>query len=114
MKFVNLTPHQIVIETIYGSRMVLPSEGVARVASKPGECLGNEDYVALYSSPSYGQVEGLPPPQDYTCYIVSAMVAARCVGRCDVFSPGTGPNDGAIRGNGQIVAVTRLIQAPQQ
>jgi hypothetical protein len=40
-------------------------------------------------------------------------VAGRLRGRPDVFSPGTGPRDGAIRDKqGRITGVTRLIQAP--
>ncbi len=49
-------------------------------------------------------------------YLVSEMVLARTF-RSDVFAPGTGPNDGAIRypadhaQAGQVEAVTRLIAA---
>lgn len=45
--------------------------------------------------------------------IVSGLVLAACAGRTDVFGPGTGPKDGALRDSkNQIVAVTRLIAAP--
>jgi hypothetical protein len=106
---INLTPHSIT--TIHGGiETTLPSQGVARVATKPGQPLGG----LFYSSTSFGEVEGLPAPEEGKVFIVSALVAGRCIGRADVFSPGTGPNDGAVRDDkGQIKAVTRLIQAPQ-
>jgi hypothetical protein len=116
---VNLTPHAIVVlrddglGCLEGAEFT-PSGVVARVATKPGEKLPGNDMLPLYSSTSFGEVEGLPAPQAGVIYLVSALVAGRCVGRADVFSPGTGPNDGAVRnGKGQIAAVTRLIQAPQ-
>ena len=77
----------------------------------------------LYGAPNWGPVEGLPAYEPGTILIVSSMVAGQSRRRDDVFSPGTGPNDGAIRESellpdggpnprkGQIVAVTRLIRA---
>lgn len=108
MNYVNLTPHSVTL--VEGdTTTTLTSSGLARVASIPGQPIGG----ILYSAPAFGEVEGLPDPQPGTLYIVSALVAGRCVGRADVFSPGTGPNDGAIRDEkGLIKAVTRLIQAP--
>ncbi len=106
---VNLTPHSITLVDA-GVETTLPSAGVARVASKPVQALGG----VFFSSTTFGDVEGLPAPEQGKVFVVSALVAGRCVGRADVFSPGTGPADGAIRDEkGQIKAVTRLIQAPQ-
>lgn len=111
MKFKNLTPHDINLKVSGGEILTIPSEGVARINSSPGKQLDS----LIWSSPVWGEVEGLPPPEDGVLYIVSALVAAQCIGREDVASPGTGPNDGCIRNEkGQIVAVTRLIQAPQK
>ncbi len=110
MKIVNLTPHAITI-VVDGVETTYASEGVARVSTLSGKLLEGSSF--LYSSTSFGAVEGVPSPQPDTIYVVSAIVAGRCTGRTDVFSPGTGPNDGAIRDEkGQIKAVTRLIQAP--
>ena len=108
---INLTPHAITFfSTGYGVETTYPSEGLARVASKPGSQIDGP----FFSAPTWGEVEGLPAPQEGTVFVVSALVAARCIGRADVFSPGTGPADGAIRDEkGQIKAVTRFIQAPQ-
>ena len=108
MEMVNLTPHTIVL--IDGeTRIEIPSSGVARVASKPGVHLSG----VFWAGTSYGEVEGLPEPKTDTIYIVSGLVAGR-VGssRDDVFSPGTGPNDGAERNEkGHITGVTRLIRS---
>jgi len=64
-------------------------------------------------------ITGLPDAQPGVTYIVSGVVAARIaelrlagvMDRTDVYCPGTGPQDGAIRVNGLIAAVTRIIQA---
>jgi hypothetical protein len=105
---VNLTPHDIVLRTPEGD-ITYPSHGLARVASIPGSHLGG----CLWAAPHWGAIEGLPRPSEGVIYLVSALVAARCVGRQDVFSPGTGPLDSPVRDDqGRIVAVTRLIQAP--
>ena len=110
MIIVNLTPHEIILRDEFGADTAYPSQGVARVRSVPGEHLSGP----LWSAPIWGEVEGLPEPTG-DVFIVSALVAARCAGRGDVFSPGTGPNDGCVRDDaGRIVAVTRLIQAPDR
>jgi hypothetical protein len=112
----NLTPHSIVLRGTDGlETTVMPSGQVARVASVPGRPIGQAGGVPVFAAPTWGAVEGLPAPVADTLYLVSALVAARCTGRKDVVSPGTGPQDGAIRDErGQVVAVTRLIQAPQE
>ena len=112
MKLVNLTPHTINLISPSGEETALPSDGVARVASQPGTALGYAAGIPLFSAPTWGAVDGLPDPEPGTIFIVSALVAGQVKGRPDVFSPGTGPHDGAIRDKtGQIVAVTRLIQS---
>jgi hypothetical protein len=120
MKLVNLTPHAITLQDAAGARVTIPPSGtVARVASTPGGMTGHAIIhatgsmrVPIFGAPTWGAVEMLPAPEADTLYVVSALVAARCPNREDVVSPGTGPQDGAIRGaNGQIEAVTRLIRA---
>lgn len=114
MKLINLTPHPITLRLPDGTDMTLASEGVARVATIPGALRDHYGIpVPTYASPAYGEVEGLPGPVEGTAYVVSLMVLARCQGRRDVYAPGTGPVDGAIRDDkGNVVAVTRLIAAP--
>ena len=111
---VNLTPHAIVLRGVDGDVTVPPSGTVARVSTVPGVDSGDSaGGVPIFTSPSFGEVEGLPAPSTDTMYIVSALVLARCAGRTDVLGPGTGPQDGAVRDvEGRIVAVTRLIRAP--
>jgi hypothetical protein len=68
---------------------------------------------AIASPTTFGEVTGLPAPQAGMFFIVSGMVGAALAGRgrADVFVPGTGPNDGALRNEqGHIIAVTRLVQ----
>jgi hypothetical protein len=112
MRVVNLTPHPIVLRHGGEDRAYQPDpRGPARVRSVPGKYIQAD--LPLYSAPSWGEVVGLPGPHPGVIYLVSALVAARCAGRTDVFSPGTGPDDHAVRDNsGRIIAVTRLIQAP--
>jgi hypothetical protein len=115
IKIINLTPHAIVICYKNGEKTEIQSTGLVRVTTFPGLPVGaiyKDMDGLLYASPTYGEVEGLPPRSRGTIYIVSTMVAQHCIGRPDVFSPGTGPNDNPIRENGKIVAVTRLIRAP--
>ncbi len=114
LNFVNLTPHVITIRYSGMDMKVPPSGSVARVTTHAGDLTLRGGFpcpVAL--APHYGDVEYLPRPQANTVYIVSGIVLARCCGRDDVFGPGTGPNDEAVRDeHGQVVAVTRLIAAP--
>lgn len=113
----NLTPHPLSLQLPDGSRTTIePEPTPARVSSTPGPQLMG-DYEAwgipCHRAPSWGQVEGLPEPTTGVLLVVSSLVAARCPGRKDVFSPGTGPADNCVRDDsGRIVAVTRLIRAP--
>ncbi len=127
MIFINLTPHTIRLRADKGNTAAEEAEGdivvppqlgedgksaPARVSATPGGLNGSANGIALYGATSYGNVVGLPAPAAGTIYIVSALVGGRVSGRSDVFQPGTGPRDGAIRTfDGQIFAVTRLIQA---
>ena len=117
MEWVNLTPHEIALYHLDGVTYIPPSGVVARVAIQQSaprvNMLGmNMLGMKVQRFPQYGAVESLPPPTYGVVYLVSAMVLARCVGRFDVFAPATGPDDGAIRQNGQVVGVTMLIAAP--
>lgn len=112
MNMINLTPHALTLRTPAGDDIIIePSGEVARVATTPGAECGELGGVALFSATSFGEVEGLPAPKDGVVYIVSGLVGGQVSGRDDVVVPGTGPRDGAIREDGRIVAVTRLIKA---
>ena len=84
MDLVNLTPHRLNIHTDGGLR-VLPSDGVARVASVSVAADPIEDIPTCRTT--LGEVTGLPDPQEGVIYIVSGMVAGAAP-RPDVFSPG--------------------------
>ena len=129
---INLTPHAL---TLRGQKdyILRPSGTVARVTSTlQGEQIGDADtnldltagetgegegfYMALpvFGPDTEGKIEGLPPYSSTSTagYIVSSMVGMTMRGqgikRPDILVLGTGPNDGATREKGQIVAVTRL------
>lgn len=112
MNIINLTPHAIVLRTGDGDITIAPSGTVARVTSTPGathEVAGIP--CPVVDPPTFGEVTGIPDAAPGTVYIVSGMVLS-ATSRADVFGPGTGPTDGAIRDDaGRIVAVTRLIAA---
>lgn len=125
-EFVNLTPHALRLRTDAGNMAAEPAEAdivlqprtnsegpsPARVATIPGGLIGSADGIALYGATAFGEVEGLPDPEEDTIYVVSALVGGRVSGRDDVFCPGTGPKDGTIRTpDGMIFAVTRLVMA---
>lgn len=117
MKLVNLTPHPVTLLTegfaVFDGKakcyrqpdgvapFVLaefPSQGVARCAV--AESLhGSQDVdgVAVpFVAVTFGEIEGLPEPQDGVTYIVSAIVAnaARAQGRQDVVVPARMVRDG--------------------
>lgn len=109
MNIVNLTPHSIVVEVVEkenGERVTFPPSGeVARVASVSRDS-GKINGIPVRVT-EFGEVTGIPAPQEDTIFIVSLLVAQRA-DRSDVVSPDTGPT--AIRENGQVVAV-RAFQA---
>ena len=114
MTVVNLTPHALVLIAPDGTETVVPASGtVARVASRPGTVEAREGFPCMVASPTvFGEVTGLPRPEDGTVYVVSGMVGAALAGwgRRDVYMPGTGPSDGARRNEaGHISGVTRLV-----
>jgi hypothetical protein len=84
VKFVNLTPHEIVEMT---AELRFPSEGIARVSV---EYMTNSEIngIPLFEA-KYGEVEGLPEPKERTIYIVSSLVLGAVKDtRSDVVAPG--------------------------
>lgn len=129
IKFVNLNPHPMMLRTNATNTAAEPDatdiivpprkseDGKpmpARVSSTAGPLTGELNGVPTYGRTQWGAVEGLPAPEAGIIYLVSALVGGRpeVADRNDVYVPGTGPKDGAVRtAEGQIFAVTRLIQA---
>ena len=113
----NFTPHTISVQLSSEVVAFLPVKGED---GKPVPVRVNQTNSPLphlevgeldipVSVPMYGGVTGLPEPEDGTVLVVSTMVAdaLRSSGRKDIYVPDSGPD--AIRENGQIVAVRRLL-----
>jgi len=101
-QFVNLTPHAIVLND---GRVFPPSGQVARVSSTHTPFDG--DGVA---SLTFGEVQGLPAPQEGVFLIVSALVAGAAK-RADVVSPASGHPDVVRNEKGQIQSVPGFVRA---
>lgn len=112
MIFKNLTPHPITLRSASGDIVVPPEAIPARVEVLAGAERRIEGCpLPILPAPTYGPVTALPEAVPGVLLIVSGLVLSRVL-RGDVFGPGTGPNDGAIRNEkGHIVAVTRLISS---
>ena len=110
MKLVNLTPHTLTIRVGDKEVKIEPSGQVARVATQQVviDRLQFDGVKIPVVATKYGEVEGVPAPQEGVIYITSSLVAGR-VKRADVVAPDTGPT--AIRNEQkQIVAVIRLAR----
>lgn len=118
MKLVNLTPHSIVLRDPAGADHVIPPSGqVARVRTIPGAPENVPGIpVPVAVADKFGAVDGLPErPEPDAIFIVSMVVGQALAATAHPLArqcvrPGTGPADGAVRENGQIVAVTRLVR----
>lgn len=105
MNVINMTPHAIVVEDASGVRTTFqPSGSVPRLATSQ-EVVGRLFGVEVRRT-VYGEIEGLPAPQEGVVYLVSGMVAAQAR-RGDVVAPDTGPT--AVRENGQVIAVKGFV-----
>ena len=112
MKIINLTPHAITFymenpeeHTMSELLTVQPSGQVARVTAKT--VVIHEGLPGLpipVTATEYGEVEGLPAPEEDTIYIVSSIVAQRCRDRDDVFIP----NESVRDADGRIIGCLSL------
>lgn len=97
MKYVNLTPHAIVMND---GRVFEASGTIARVSSS---------FTAVVDDVCetvFGAVQDLPAPQDGIRYIVSGMVLAALKGsRLDVVAPATGHPSAVRNEKGHILSV---------
>ena len=136
MKFVNLTPHTIRIQTCFvrpvgqydaenwwkNDRDILPSGDVARVATHQElshsieiptlhELDGVYERVNIYEQ-TFGAIQGLPKEKENTILIVSAMVlsALKSSGseRNDVVAPNTSGKEVKRNKEGQILFRARI------
>lgn len=102
----NFTPHEISLADSEGNIIrSIPSEGNARVSSQsiPAGDIDGFPFVKTV----FGEVQGLPPAEDQTFFIVSQIVIAALPDRQDLVRPDTGPT--CVRDTeGRIVAVRAL------
>lgn len=82
---VNLTPHTLHVHTPGGVVTLAPSGEVARVSTVSVEAPPVEGLPTVVTS--FGEVTGLPAPQEGVFLVVSGMVASAAP-RPDVLSPG--------------------------
>lgn len=87
---INLTPHTVTIVNPDGSELSFPASGtIARCAVntvQTGYILYSEQEIPTYRT-QYGEVIGLPDPQDGVIYITSTPVAQNVPDRKDVLVP---------------------------
>jgi len=97
-EIINLTPHPITV----GKTTFPPSGTIARVKA------GFTPIVDGVCHQTFGDVEGLPAPQEGVRFVVSGLVFA-ATERTDVFAPATGHPDVVRNEQGHIVSVPCLI-----
>lgn len=101
IKFLNLTPHKVVIENELESVEFASIGNAARVETEnrnggifnvvPNPNMTEYPASVLVSEQVFGDIEGLPEPKDGTLCIVSSIVlqAAKSIGRTDCVAPDT-------------------------
>lgn len=105
---INLNKHTINVVIDGEMAEIAPSGQVATVSVKSVQ-VGSVNGIPLFRS-EYGDIVGLPEPQDGVLYLVNMLVgqrAASLLGRTDLIGPDSGPS--AIRENGQVKAVTQFV-----
>lgn len=103
MKYVNLTPHAIVLND--GTRFE-PSGTIARVSASFSEF--DSDGIC---EQVFGEVQDLPQPEKGTAFIVSGLVLSALKGaRPDVVAPATGHPAVVRNDKGQIASVPGFVR----
>ena len=102
MKLKNFTPHNVVIVINDSTKIVIPSDGIARVTEVKtvAPSIDVDGAIIETFKSSFGEVENLPPQEDGVMVIVSAMAADAAKDRNDLLVPGelVRDNDGNIIG----------------
>ncbi|MFA6006512.1 MAG: hypothetical protein WC764_02165 [Candidatus Paceibacterota bacterium] len=91
MRLVNLTPHRINILDLGGNAQVGSIDPSGQVARTAATFVADKEVAGFPTCrASYGEVTGLPAPEEGVGYVVSGLVAAHptVAGRGDVFAPG--------------------------
>ena len=84
--FINLTPHCINIVVPSGT-IDVPASGIIARCSQTSSEVCNLNGIPV-TRQEFGEVVGLPAPQEDTYFIVSRLVAAACPDRHDLLIPG--------------------------
>ena len=86
----NFTPHNVVIVINEETKIVIPSDGIARVTETktPSTSIDVDGVVIETFVSAFGEVENLPPQEEGIMIIVSALVASAAKGRDDLLVPG--------------------------
>ena len=110
MKLRNFTSHEVVVFLADGTEIRFPSEGTARVEVYGEPC--NETICGvpvLSRRAKYGEVSGLPEPEQGTMFIVSLVMGMALRGsRDDLLVPATDPANVIRTPDGKIVGVRAL------
>ena len=90
MKLKNFTPHNVVIVINGETKIVIPSDGIARVTETKtvAPSIDVDGVIIETFVSSFGEVENLPPQEDGVMVIVSAIAASAAIGRDDLLVPG--------------------------
>lgn len=108
MTIINLTPHAINFVDASGLPLVTiePSGQIARVTAHTVNTgvISFGEVTLPTTGTTYGEVEGLPAPEEGTVYVVSSLVASRVPNRPDVFIP----NESVRDSSGRIVGCKSL------
>lgn len=83
----NLTPHDLVVVQNDGSETTFQKSGQVARCAATSTLVGEFNGVLLFST-AFGEVQGLPDPQDGVLLIVSSLVRQAVPHRKDVASPG--------------------------
>lgn len=83
----NLTPHALNVHDLNGSVTTFPPSGTVARCSSTTTQVGEANGFPLFST-TFGEVVGLPDPQDNVLLVVSALVRQAVPNRKDVASPG--------------------------
>lgn len=114
MKFINLTPHEIVIMQEGQGNIYIPASGAlarCKQETRMRPPIITEEGISIPLGVNfYGEIEGLPDHKEGTWYITSSLVAqaAWALGRADVLCPLQAVRDS----EGRIIGTTGLAVSP--
>lgn len=100
---VNLTPHTLNIVFPSGEELIIAPSGTIARCKTTSVLIGDVNDIPV-SRTQYGEVEGLPDPQEGVIYVTSALVANAAKDRDDVLIP----NDSVRDEHGRIIGCRGL------